>query len=891
MSDKKLLRILFIEDLPSDVDLAVLELKRENLKFEHQTVCSRKDLIKAIGEFEPDLIISDYMMPSYNGLQALKDVKKINDSIPFILYTGSINEEIAVRCLKEGADDYIIKEHLTRLPFAVKEALEQAAARSEKKIAENELISSFSLLNASLESTADGIMITDGHGGMRKWNKKFLEMWDIPMENMVNQKDESEMQFIYDKILNVEEFKKTMYEVIHNPEKSSFDRVEFKDGRYFERYSLPQKIDDKVVGRVWSFRNVTESVKAQIELKKLSSAVEQNPASIVITDFDGNIEYVNPKGCEITGYTKEELIGKNPRILSGGDKTISEYKELWDTIKSGKVWEGEFHNKKKNGDMYWESASITPIKNSKGDIINFLAIKENITERKSLEEARKASEQRYHELFLSNPFPIYIFDTDTLEFIEVNNATVDNYGYTREEFAKMTLKDLRVPEDIPELIEYVKKLGNEPAHSTHMRHRRKDGSVFPVENTSYVLPDKQGRKTRLSMTLDISERVKAAEQMKLAFEKAEASDKLKTTFLNNISHEVRTPLNGILGFAELLTQPDLTEEEKSDSLDMLRQGSNRLLNTITNYVDISLLTTGTMSHTRKEVKPAVLLSRVCEDFNEMIVKKGLKLSLNVPGDKKDFTISSDPEILIKILHHLLSNAVYFTEKGGIDVGYTLKDNFCEFFVRDTGIGISQKSIGTIFDHFIKEERDPTKPSEGSGLGLSIAKGMIELLGGKINVESKINSGSMFTFIIPVNMENIEHFSGKSESETKVAVKSRKILVAEDDDANFYYINAVLKRETDAEVLHAINGKEAIDLYKRNPGIDLIIMDIKMPILDGLEATRQIKAINKEVPIVALTAYAMVGDEKKILDAGCDGYLSKPINKKIFIEKISEFIKI
>ncbi len=769
MSNNNLLKILFIEDLPSDVDLAVLELRKEKLVFTHITVCTREDLIKALKNFNPDLIISDYMMPSYNGMQALLDVKEFDDKIPFILYTGSINEETAVKCIKAGAADYVIKEHMTRLPFAVKEALEQAIVKREKKIAENELKSSFSILNAALESTADGILVVDGKGKILRWNHKFSEMWSLSDEILNKHDDNLAIDHILNSLAYPDNFLSVVKQLYSDIEKSSFDTLEFKDGRIFERYSLPQRIDNQVVGRVWSFRNVTQQ--------------------------------------------------------------------------------------------------------------------------RAHQEATIASEQRYRDLFMNNPFPTYIFDSDSLEFIEVNDATIKNYGYSREEFSTMTLKDLRLPEDIPGLIETVMNLGNMPAHSTNMRHRRKDGSVFPVENTSYVMPEKKGRKSRLSMTLDITERVKAAEQMQLAMRKAEASDKLKTTFLNNISHEVRTPLNGILGFAEIISQTELTEPEKIESLSMLHDSCDRLLDTITSYMDISLLTSGSLTLHRKEFFPNLVLRKIFDVFEKRCVEKNLKLLLQVPENSNNLMINSDQEIFQKILTHLLNNALKFTEKGSISFGYTVRDSNVEFNVKDTGIGIGKESVMDIFDHFVKEDRGPLKVTEGSGLGLSIAKGMIGVMGGTIHVESEIDRGSSFSFTIPIS-ERSEILSGDIIVPENGKVRTGgTILVAEDDDANFQYINAVLTRETGGKVLRASNGKEAVELYKTHPDIVVILMDIKMPVMNGIEATRLIKLINKDIPVIAITAYAMVGDESRIIDAGCDAYLSKPINRKILVDKIAEFIKV
>jgi PAS domain S-box-containing protein len=1013
MTNKNLLKILFVEDLSSDVDLAVLELRKEKLTFEHITVCTREDLINALNEFKPDLIISDYLMPAFNGLQALMVAKEFDPEIPFILCTGSVNEETAVECIKAGAQDYVIKEHMTRLPFAVKEALEQVRIQKEKRASDlllkeseekiqsifavapvgvglvvdrilmevndyfcqmtgykrNELIGKTSellyqsreefekvgtvkyrqieekgtgsietifkckdgtLLNIILssapldvtdhsrgvtftalditdrkkievalkeseekfrsiaENLSDVIFITDTNGNIKYVSPSSAILGYSPetyigrffVDFLTDGENEKAMSF----------FKNALNSV--NVSNSVSLIFKHKDGRnlYAEVSGSVFKTGNEITGVLGLLRDVSDKVNREIELRKLSLAVEQNPASILITNTDGLIEYVNPKLCNITGYSKEELIGLNPRILSSGEKSKEEYKVLWDTIKAGNEWKGEFHNKKKNGDLFWENAAISPIKNEMGKITHYLGTKEDITDKKIMEAAVVANEQRYRELFLNTPAPTYIFDTRTLEFIEVNDATVLSYGYTRDEFASMTLKDLRREDEIHQLIESVNQLRKDTFHSTSIHHRRKDGTMFPVEIFSHALPEKNGRSMRLVMATDITERVRASEQMKLAKEKAEKSDKLKTSFLNNISHEVRTPLNGILGFAELISQTNLSDEERKDSLFMLHESSDRLLNTITNYMDISLITSGSLTVHKKDFLPASHLRSVFEDYKEICSAKDLELVLHIPEFTEDLTLNSDPEIFHKILAHLLNNAIKFTQKGTISYGYFAKEEFIEVFVKDTGVGIGNESLDLVFDFFVKEDRGPLMITEGSGLGLSIAKGMIDVIGGEIRVESQLGAGSCFYFTIPYMKDNLLGTTVISGIEHKLKLAGASILIAEDDETNFYYLNTLLTREKVAKIYHASNGREAIELFMMNPDIQLILMDIKMPEIDGLEATRQIKLLNSAVPIIAITAYAMSGDEDRVLAAGCDGYLSKPISKSILLKKLEEFIK-
>jgi PAS domain S-box-containing protein len=642
-------------------------------------------------------------------------------------------------------------------------------------------------------------------------------------------------------------------------------------------------------------RNITERKQAETALRdseeQLSSLFNDAVVGLYRTNSQGEILLANRALVKMLGFQSfEELAARNIKETDYGPSY--DRQQFIDQIeKTGEVNDLESIWICRDGKEIFVRENAKLIRDPEGKILYYDGTVEDITMRKILEAATIESEQRYRELFLNNPVPTYVFDTESLGFVEVNDATVQNYGYSREDFASMTLKDIRLPEDIPDLLESIKDLGKDIFHSTSMRHCRKDGTFFPVEITSHSLPEKNGRKTRLVMAIDITERLKAVEQMKLAKEKAEASDKLKTTFLNNISHEVRTPMNGILGFAEIMSQSDLSEEEKKDSISMLHESSDRLLNTITNYMDISLITSGNMSVNKKDFIPGQVLKRIFDNYKTICSNRKLKLLLSIPGQSDNLLINTDPENFQKIITHLISNAIKFTEKGSINFGYRIHEGEIEFFVKDTGIGIGKESVESIFDRFVKEDRGPSRLSEGSGLGLSIAKGMVEIIGGNIRVESEIGVGSCFFFTIPFLKDNKTVLSGTSGIEHKKINSGASILVAEDEETNFFYLNVILTREIGATILHASNGREAIELFKANPGIILILMDIKMLEVDGLEATRQIKLINQDVPIIAITAYAMSGDEERILAAGFDGYISKPLSKKALIEKIAEFIKI
>jgi two-component system, sensor histidine kinase and response regulator len=363
--------------------------------------------------------------------------------------------------------------------------------------------------------------------------------------------------------------------------------------------------------------------------------------------------------------------------------------------------------------------------------------------------------------------------------------------------------------------------------------------------------------------------------LEIAKRKAEDSDRLKTAFMNNISHEIRTPLNGILGFGSLIVQPDLEAEEKEEYLESLNISSYRLMNTITDYMDISLIVTDNLEVNHKPVVISAMMTKVFQYFQESCVKKNIELKMQLPADADNFILNTDGIILQKAISKLVDNAVKFTSEGSVMLGFQFNNNEIEIFVKDTGKGIGRSAQDRIFEFFTQEDISNTRGHEGSGLGLSIAKGIIQLLGGKISLKSEKNIGTTVFITLPYNKATT---SIKPTNSLK-APKERKaplILIAEDDNYNYFFIETLLKKES--KTLRAFNGQEAVDLCKMHPDIDLILMDIRMPVMNGLEATHIIKTFRHDLPIIAVTAYAQSNDELKIRKAGCDDYISKPIKK-------------
>jgi len=390
------------------------------------------------------------------------------------------------------------------------------------------------------------------------------------------------------------------------------------------------------------------------------------------------------------------------------------------------------------------------------------------------------------------------------------------------------------------------------------------------------------------LELKIKDRTKSLVEAK---EKAEESDRLKSAFLANMSHEIRTPMNGILGFTDLLKEPKLSGTEKERYIRVIENSGNRLLNTVNDLIDISKIEAGQMKVSVSKFNINKLIEQLYTFFNIEAQKKGLQLFSYTSSSSYNINLLSDQEKIYSIFTNLIKNAIKYAQSGSIEFGYKIKENELQFFVKDTGIGINKEGIELLFDRFIRGDNKKEIFTEGSGLGLSISKAYVEMLGGKIWVESKVRVGSQFYFTIPFKSAKTEVSENKkvaSEAKLTVQIKDLKILIAEDDE-NADDLLTILIKDISKEILHAKSGAKAVELCRNNDDIDLILMDINMPEMNGYKATKQIREFNKDVIIIAQTAYALAGDREKSLEVGCNDYISKPINKKELLEKIEKCV--
>ena len=418
---------------------------------------------------------------------------------------------------------------------------------------------------------------------------------------------------------------------------------------------------------------------------------------------------------------------------------------------------------------------------------------------------------------------------------------------------------------------------------------RKNGEVG-IGEISATKTQWKGEPCQLILINDITNHKKLQENLEIAIEKTQESDRLKTAFLANMSHEIRTPLNGILGFSQLMEKNDIDPEKKHFFLSSIFACGNHLLDIINDIIDIAQIESGQLKISKKEFYIKEVLNEVYEMFriHSKIISNKIEFKFST-SDLLNFNIYSDQTRFRQILANLINNAIKFTEKGSIEVGVTIvDDDVLKFYVKDSGIGISESEHENIFKRFRQVSDTKERLNEGNGLGLSISKALVELLGGTISMESKIGEGSVFYFTIPLNPDNhkavpIITYSKQSPNNE---IKIKKILVVEDDEINFLFIQSVIK-DMATTILWAKDGLEAVNIARRE-NVDLVLMDMKLPIMNGYEATKKIRLMFPNLPIIAQTAFAMGGDKDKVMAAGCNDYISKPIKINDLIYKMSAF---
>lgn len=700
-----------------------------------------------------DLIL-DKLPPASQDLW-LNAYKRAFKKERFVIHE-TINSGKLTAYIEVAVNPIIINDVVTGISFYGKNITKRVLAEQALKISEE-------LYKAFFDDDLTGDFLSSASGRLIDCNPAYLKMLGFSSK-------EEALTFDLDRLYpNPEDRNNLLRQVA---EKGKLEDFEYSmldvDGKLLHVVSniigVFNEQHELTAIKGYLFNNTQRKI-AENELRKLSRAIEQNSSSIVITDDQARIEYVNPKFTQLTGYTLEEVKGQNPNILQSGLTPPQTYSSLWSALQTGQEWKGELQNRTKTGELYLEAASISPILDENGNATHFLAVKEDITEIKRIMD----------ELILTK-------------------------------------------------------------------------------------------------------------------EKAIESDNLKTAFLMNMSHEIRTPMNGILGFLSLLDEPNLDEESKREYIQIVNQSAHRLLSTINDIIEISRIESGVVEVSMLEVDLREQMEFYHDFFLPQANEKKLEFAIATQLNGLEAIVLTDRNKIDSILINLIKNAIKFTSSGRIEFGNYIEDGHLVFFVKDTGKGIPSERLSSIFERFVQADIRLTRTHEGSGLGLSIAQAYAIALGGEITVESMVDVGSTFKLIIPYFNKDTktQDIFLKDEVSNLPNSLPKTILIAEDDDNSYIYLEVILADES-YTLLRATNGLDTVRLLKENPSIDLILMDLSMPRMNGLEATIEIRKFNPKIPIIAQTAFAFSGDRLSALEAGCTDYISKPISSKSIKEMIHKYI--
>jgi PAS domain S-box-containing protein len=885
-----ILRILFVEDYISDAELIWREIEKNKIAFEKLLVDNRKDFLKGLKSFHPDIIISDYSLPQFDGMTALRLRNKLTPLIPFILVTGSINEEVAVECMKAGADDYILKDNLSRLGPAVVNSVKKIALLKQKKDAETALLESEEKFRSLMENSADAIFLADRQGKFVYVNKAVTEMLGYTSEEM---KSKTFIDFALKN--SADEYLEIFKQI--QIEGKVFTEIELrkKDGNFVSTDLNSVLLPGGLV--YGSCRDITERKVAEEILifneKRYHNIFENIQDVYYETSIDGMILEVSPSIAILSKgrYQRDDLIGESMYKLYSDPGVRQSF--LTALKEHGSVNGFEITLDSKDDLPVFCSIAAKISFDTQGRPERIIGSMHDISLRKRAEERIQRDRIMLRTLIDNIPAMIYVKDIECRKVI-ANVADVKNIGYDREEevIGKTDLElfpgqtGLRGYADDQKVLSSGKTIiGREEDFIDKNDVRRW------LLTTKIPLRDKDGKITGLvGVGHDITERKENEAELILAKEKAEESDRLKTAFLNNISHEIRTPLNAIVGFASVLGNSELPADKKKEFVDIINVSNDQLLSIISGILSLATLEAGQEQINEEETDINQLLLNVYEQFLISHISAEVTLSYHPEMPDDQAFVYTDPVKLMQILVNLVENALKFTQKGKVRFGYTLTGNNLQFFVEDTGIGIPEEMHEYIFERFRQVDNSATRKYGGTGLGLALSKGYVELLGGSMKLTSKSGKGSIFSFTLPYKPVIKTRSDAIADSRvTDITFPPEKtILVAEDENNNFLLISELLT-SLKLKVIRAQNGLEAVNICASGNLPDLILMDVKMPVMDGIEAAKLIKENNPGLPIIALTAYAPEVDKKSIQGSGCDAYLEKPIKQQLLYDRLVTYL--
>jgi PAS domain S-box-containing protein len=670
-----------------------------------------------------------------------------------------------------------------------------------------------------------------------------------------------------------------------------------------------------------SLRKKSATLKKVLDdMEKYQIALNEH-AIVSAADVKGNITDVNTKFCETSGYTKEELIGKNHRIVKSDEHSKEVFETMWRTICHGEVWHGEIKNKKKDGGFYWVNGTIVPFLNEKGKPYQYISIRTDITRQKELEKQLLEGQHFLKQVTGAMAQGLYALDEEGVCTFW-NKEAEHILGWSEQELLNKNLHEIihfqdenRQPVPRENCLSHNAILNNQIYSSDTEFFTHKDGRILPISIIAVPLLEQNNTIGTVAVFSDITKRKADEKIVHQAIINAQQASQAKSDFLANMSHEIRTPMNGIIGMTELTLETELNSEQR-EYLEIVKDSSYALLEIVNDILDFSKIESGKLVLEHIEFNIHELLKKTLAILIPKAEQKGVALSIeNNAIVQLDFPLLGDPGRLRQVILNLVGNAIKFTLHGSVKVKVMLTEKTSQkccllFTVADTGIGIPDDKKDSIFDAFSQADTSVTRRFGGTGLGLSISKQFIELMSGKIWLESKPNEGTTFFFTCwfdylktdenlleqapPVDVSDQPPLAVNANM-TVATYKDKlrlNILLAEDNLINQKLAKKLLEKQ-EHSVSIANNGLEALSLFKEQK-FDLILMDFQMPEMNGLVATSKIRELEQQegmgarIPIIAMTANAMKEDKDRAINAGMDAYVPKPINVQELLAEIARF---
>lgn len=715
------------------------------------------------------------------------------------------------------------------------------------------------------------------------------------------------------------------------------NRYRCKDGSYkWLLWNSTSVTDQQLI--YGTARDITAQKQTETQLLTLSRAVEQSPVSIVITDHDGNIDYVNPRFSELTGYTEQEVVGQNPRFLKSGKMPLETYRDLWDTVQAGRTWNGELINRKKNGELFWESASISPILDETGEITHFVAVKEDITLQKQAEDKLRAQAALNRAVLDALTAHIAVLDkegnitsvNECWEFFGRDNGETAlertgvgaNYLEVCRRAAPRDNDAMNVLAGLESVLNGTQSsfLYEYPCHSPHESRwfslvavpllTSEGGAVVAHTNiTQRKLAEIALQKAFDEMELRVAKRTQelanANAELQNAKEAADAANQAKSEFLSRMSHELRTPLNSILGFGQILEIGQLDEQD-SESVGHILKSGRHLLDLINEVLDMARIEAGRLMLSLEPVPVEQVIREAVGIALPLAAARGIQISNQIaPGNTSH--VRADQQRLRQVLLNLLSNAIkYNCDAGQVVINCESPNEasagaeYLRFTVRDTGRGLSETELSQLFQPFERLSAANSR-IEGTGIGLALSKRLVEAMEGRIGVDSVVGEGSVFWVEMPAAQNPSEQWGEIDEEANAVSSQNQPlptaaqedlppqvILYIEDNLSNIRLIESIFRPKPHIRLLTAMQGSLGLELARQHTPT-LILLDVHLPDMTGEAVLRRLQADPKthHIPVIVLSADAMPNQIARMREIGITDYLTKPLNVHDFLRIVED----